>query len=135
LNKFDSRCVYLKADKMDHTYPVLRHALDKVRYFRNVLYGDDMRVRIVVGHGATGKTNSLHNAVDDIELGSSSANQICLLNCEDSVPRILVRDPKDRRTAILIYFRWVLDDFVEALLREYGEANCEIVLFEPDPTF
>jgi len=94
-----------------------------------------MRIRIVVGHGATGKTNSLHNAVDDVDMGSSQANQICLLNCEDPVPRILVREPKDRRTAIPIFFRWVLDDFVEALLREYGDTNCEIVLFKPDPTF
>lgn len=120
---------------METTYPILRHALDKVRYFRNVLYGDDMRVRIVVGHGATGKTASLHHAVDDVDMGSSPTNQICLLNCEDSIPRILVRDPKDRRTAILIYFRWVLDDYVAAVLKEYGEENCEIVLFKPDPTF
>jgi len=119
---------------MEHEYPVLRHALDKVRYFRNVLYGDDMRVRIVVGHGATGKTASLNQAIADVELGPNPANQLCVLSCMASIPQLPVKEPRSTVTAILVYIRWSLDPFVEALLAEYGEENCEIVIFKQDLT-
>jgi hypothetical protein len=119
---------------MDCDYPVLSHSLDKLRYFRNVLYDDDMRIRIVVGGGATGKTVSLHAAVRDIEMCENQGNQVCLLNCEDPTPRLLVKKPQDPSSVILVYFRWTLDSYVTALLEEYGSENCEVVIFERDPT-
>ena len=120
---------------MEPTYPILRHTLDKVRYFRNVFYGDDTRIRIIVGPDRlTGKSAALYQALDDLHLSLSPANQVCLLNDRNNIPRTLVREPKDNRVAILIYFRHALDPFVEALLGEYGEGNCEIVIFEPNPT-
>lgn len=116
-------------------YPVLRHALDKVRYFRNVLYGDDKRVRIIVGDQASKKLTALRRAIEDAEMGPHRANQLCVLSPTNPVPWLAVKEPKDGTAAILVYLRWSLPDpFVEALLAEYGEENCEIVLFESDPT-
>lgn len=115
-------------------YPVLSHSLDKVRYFRNVLYGDDLRVRIIVGAGATGKTSSLHMALDDVELGVHPANQLCILNGE-AMPFLPLKAEKirDGSKAILVYLRWSVDPFVAALEAEYGD-QCEVVIFERDPT-
>ena len=121
---------------MDQPHPVLRHALDKVRYFRNVLYGDDLRVRIIIGDEASQKVTTLKQALSDVEMGSSLANQLCVLNPIDPIPWLPVKEPKDKSAAILVYFRWTrpgLDPFVEALIDEYGESNCEIVVFERDP--
>ena len=139
---------------MDHDYPVLRHALDKVRYFRNVLYGDDKRVRIIVGDQASKKLTALRRAIEDVEMGPHLANQLCVLSPTNPVPWLAVKEPKDGTAAILVYLRWslperslperslperslperMLDPFVEALLAEYGEANCEVVRFESDST-
>ena len=116
------------------SYPVLSHSLDKLRYFRNVLYDNDMRVRIIVGGGAVGKSIALSQAVRDVEMCGNSGNQICLLNCEDPTARLLVKEPRDPRAVILVYFRWTLDSYVTALLEEYGSENCEVVLFDRDPT-
>ena len=113
---------------------VLSHSLDKVRYFRNVLYDKDMRVRIVVGGAATGKTTALSQAVRDVEMCGNQGNQVCVMNCMDPTPWLVLREPRDPRTAILVYFRWALDSYVTALLEEYGSENCEVVIFERDPT-
>jgi hypothetical protein len=113
---------------------VLSHSLDKVRYFRNVLYDDDMRVRIVVGGGAVGKSIALSQAVRDVEMCGNSGNQVCLFNYADPTPRLLIKEPKNTGTAILVYFRLSVDSYVTALLEEYGEENCEVVIFERDPT-
>jgi len=115
-------------------YPVLRHSLDKVRYFRNVLYGNDMRIRIIVGDQASKKLTALRRAVEDVEMGPALANQLCVLTPTNPVPWVPVKEPKDGTAAILVYLRWALDPFVEALLAEYGELNCEVVRFETDPT-
>ena len=118
----------------DHDYPVLSHSLDKVRYFRNVLYDKDMRVRIVVGGGAVGKSIALSQAVRDVEMCGNQGNQVCIMNCMDPTPWLVLKEPRDPRTAILVYFRWTLDSYVTALLEEYGSENCEVVIFERDPT-
>lgn len=115
-------------------YPVLCHSLDKVRYFRNVLYGDDMRIRIVVGDQASKKMTALRRAVEDVEMGPHQANQLCVLTPTNPVPWLALKEPKDGTAAIVVYLRWVLDPFVEALLAEYGEENCEIIIFEHDST-
>ena len=112
--------------------PVLRHALDKVRYFRNVLLDDgNPKVRIIVGHGATGKTMSLHQAITDLQ--HVPVNQICVINATDPVPRMPVTGPVRQGEATLIYIRWVHDEFVDALLAEYDEEDRELVYFERDP--
>ena len=116
------------------SYPVLSHTLDKVRYFRNVLYDNDMRVRIIVGGGATGKTTALSQAVQDVEMCGNSGNPVCLFNYGDPTPWLPIKEPRDPRTAILVYFRLSVDSFVTALLEEYGEENCEVIIFERDPT-
>jgi hypothetical protein len=120
-------------------YPVLRHSLDKVRYFRNVLYGNDMRIRIIVGDQASKKLTALRRAVEDVEMGPALANQLCVLTPTNPVPWLPLKEPKDGTAAILVYLRWPLperslDPFVEALLAEYGEGNCEVVIFDADPT-
>ena len=72
-------------------------------------------------------------------MGPALANQLCVLTPTNPVPWLPVKEPKDGAAAILVYLRWSLpegslDPFVEALLAEYGEENCEIVIFEQDPT-
>ena len=119
---------------MDHDYPVLSHTLDKVRYFRNVLYGDDLRIRIIIGDQISKKLTALRQAIEDIEMGPNLANQLCVLTPTNPVPWLAVKEPKDKTAAILVYLRWTFDPFVEALLAEFGEGNCEIVRFERDPT-
>ena len=110
----------------------LRHALDKVRYFRYVLLNDERpKVRIIVGHGATGKTHSLHQAID--YLPHVPVNQICVINATDPVPRMPVTGPVRDSDPTLIYIRWVHDAFVDALLAEYDEEDRELVYFERDP--
>ena len=112
--------------------PTLRHALDKVRYFRNVLLDDGRpKVRIIVGHGGTGKTMSLHLAIDDLK--HVPVNQICVINPTDPVPRLPVTGPVRESEPTLIYIRWVHDAFVDALLAEYDEEDRELVYFERDP--
>ena len=123
---------------MDQVYPILSHTLDKVRYFRDLLIREASEgepIHIIVGHGATGKTASFQQALDDVEMGYVLANQICILHCDDPIPFFPVRQPRDRHRAILVYFRCILDPFVDALLAEYGADNCEVILFERDPTF
>jgi len=115
-------------------YPVLCHSLDKIRYFRNVLYGNDMRIRIIVGDQASKKMTALRRAVEDVEMGPARANQLCVVTPTNPVPWLPVKEPKNGSAAIVVYLRWLLDPFVEALLMEYGEENCEVVLFESDPT-
>lgn len=124
---------------------VLRHALDKILYFRNVLLDEGRpKVRIIVGHGATGKTTSLHQAIDDLQ--HVPVNQLCVINATDPVPRMPVTGPVRSEStagglhgvlrsseATLIYIRWVHDEFVDALLAEYDEEDRELVYFERDP--
>ena len=107
----------------DRESVVLSHSLDKVRYFRNVLYDKDTRVRIVVGGAATGKTTALSQAVRDVEMCGNQGNQVCVMNCMDPTPWLVLKEPRDPRTAILVYFRWTLDSYVTALLEEYGSEH------------
>jgi len=109
----------------------LSHALDKVRYFRNVLLSDENKVRIIVGHGGTGKTMSLHQAITDLQ--HVPVNRLCVINCTDPIPRLPVTGPVRSSEPILVYIRWVHDAFVDALLAEYDEEERELVYFEKDP--
>jgi len=113
--------------------PVLRHALDKVRYFRNVLLSEEERtkVRIIVGHGGTGKTQTLHMAIADLK--HVPVNSVCVLNQGDTIPRLPVASSVRPTEPILIYIRWTHDALVDALLEEYDEEDRELVYFEADP--
>lgn len=117
--------------------PTLRHALDKVRYFRNVLLDDGRpKVRIIVGGGATGKTMSLHLAIDDLK--HVPVNRLCILNESDPIPQLPVTGPVRSASsrsseATLIYIRLSHDTMVDALLAEYDEEERELVYFERDP--
>ena len=114
---------------MTHT---LSHTLDKVRYFRNVLLSDNHAVRIIIGSGDAKKLETLQMALSDT--ADQVCNQLCLINSYNSVPRMLVKGRVKDTPPILLYFRWKPDSFVEALINEYDEDECEVVIFEKDPT-
>lgn len=113
--------------------PVLRHALDKVRYFRNVLLDDgNPKVRIIVGHCATGKTASLCQAINDLK--DIPVNRLCVLNESEPIPQLEMAGPtRIHGNPILIYIRLSHDAMVDALLAEYNKEDCELVYFERDP--
>lgn len=114
---------------MAHT---LAHTLDKVRYFRNLLLTDNHAVRIIIGAGDSKKLETLQTALSD--MADQVCNQICLINCYNSIPRMLVKGHVKDTPPILLYFRWRPDSFVDALVNEYDEDECEVILFEKDPT-
>ena len=111
---------------------ILSHTLDKVRYFRNLLLTDNHAVRIIIGAGDAKKLETLQTALSD--MADQVCNQICLINCYNSIPVMLVKGRVKERPPILLYFRWRPDSFVEALEHEYDEDECEIIMFEKDPT-
>lgn len=113
--------------------PVLRHALDKVRYFRNVLLDDgNPKVRIIVGGGATGKTSSLFQAINDLK--DTPVNRLCVLNESEPIPQLQMAGPtRIHGNPILIYIRLSHDTMVDALLDEYNKEDRELVYFEADP--
>ena len=116
----------------DNRMVTLCHALDKVRYFRNVLLDDGRpKVRIIVGGGATGKTMSLRLAIDDLK--HVPVNRLCILNESDPIPQLPVTGLVRDKEATLIYIRLSHDAMVEALLAEYDEEELELVYFERDP--
>jgi len=81
--------------------PTLFHALDKIRYFRNILLSDDKKVRIIVGHWATGKTQSLRRAIDDLKY--IPVNQVCVLKGGKPIPQLPVTGPLRSPRPILLY--------------------------------
>ena len=110
----------------------LCHALDKVRYFRSILLDDGRpKVRIIVGGGATGKTMSLHQAIDDLK--HVPVNRLCVLNESEPIPQLPVTGLVRNKEATLIYIRLSHDRLVDALLAEYDEEDRELVYFERDP--
>ena len=111
--------------------PVLSHTLDKVRYFRNVLLSSDTMVRIILLREGDQAMGALLRAVSDVK--DEPANPLCVIRCRNSQPMLPVHRVRGT-SAILVYFRFTRDAFVEALMDEYGEENCELVAFEKDPT-
>ena len=115
---------------MSHT---LSHTLDKVRYFRNLLITNETRtVRIIIGKEDSKKVETLSEALSD--MADQTCNQICLINCYDPIPKLIVKGLVKDIPPILLYFRRTPDSFLEALINEYSEENCEVILFEKDPT-
>lgn len=111
----------------------LSHTLDKVRYFRNLLITNETRaVRIIIGKGDSKKVETLSQALSD--MADQTCNQICLINSYDPIPKLVVKGRVKDVPPILVYFRWTPDSFVEALVREYDDDDCEVILFEKDPT-
>lgn len=115
---------------MSHT---LSHTLDKVRYFRNLLITNETRaVRIIIGKGDSKKLETLYEALSD--MADQICNQICLINSYDPIPKLVVKGRVKDIPPILVYFRWIPDSFLEALVSEYDEEDYEVILFEKDPT-
>jgi len=115
---------------MSHT---LSHTLDKVRYFRNLLItSNTCIVRIIIGKEDSEKIETLSLALSD--MADQTCNQICLINCYNPVPNLMVKGHVKDIPPILLYFRRTPDSFLEALIDEYSEENCEVILFEKDPT-
>jgi len=105
----------------------LRHTMDKVRYFRDLLTTDERKVQIIVG---TGIAPLLEMAVADYK--DVTFNQICVLYQWDPKPTIIGHDPFHKTPPILIFVRWIQDPFLEALQEEYSDHD--LVFFESDPT-
>lgn len=70
-------------------YPVLRTLDEKVRFFRDILLGNEMHSRIIVG---TVILKTLQLAVDDVEMGPFQANSICVIG-DDPDYFMPVREP------------------------------------------
>ena len=109
--------------------PVLRHTLDKVRYFRNLLVTEDIKVRILI----TGPTVDLFHTLDLAirDMKDVPVNQLAILR-EGRNPRLTEAETATNRDLILVYVRRFHDSFANALMEEYGD--CEVIVFERDPT-
>jgi hypothetical protein len=107
--------------------PVLYHTLDKVRYFRNLLWGEEYQVRIILGKETV--LPLLQMALDDVK---GRANQLILNWAYQCHPVLAIKGPTNTAPPILVYIRDSHDNFVKALLSEY--SDCEIVEFGKDPT-
>ena len=109
---------------------VLTQSHDKIQYFKGILTDDNRAVRIIVGHGATGKSASLEAALS--ELAGRTLNQLCVLTpCEVS-PSLPVTGPTNGDSPILVFIRWTHDELVDRLLADFDEGECEMVVFEKD---
>jgi hypothetical protein len=111
---------------------ILSHTLDKVRYFRNLLVSDTRSVRIIIGNGDSKKIETLSLAISD--MADQICNQVCLIDCYSSIPTLIIKTVVRSTPPILLYFRVAYDSFVDALVEEYGDDNCEVIVFEKDPT-
>ena len=108
---------------------VLSHTLDKVRYFRNLLVTEDIKVRILI----TGPTIDLFHTLDMAirDMKDVPVNQLAILR-EGRNSRLTEAKIVTNRDLILVYVRRFHDSFANALMEEYGD--CEVIVFERDPT-
>jgi len=111
---------------------ILTQSRDKIQYFKDILTGDNRAVRIVVGHGGTGKTASLQAALSEVSGQSLVLNQLCVLNPGEVAPDLPVTGPTNDESPILVFIRWTHDELVNTLLDDYEEEECEVVVFEKD---
>lgn len=126
--KLNPSVVTLEFQRMD-TIPVLCHTLDKVRYFRNLLLGEEyLHVRVILG--GENVIALLQIALDDVKDGV--VNQLVIMDWVYQIPLLAVKSPTRETPPILVYIRYSHDEFVKALDNEYGD--CEIVKFGKDPT-
>jgi hypothetical protein len=107
---------------------MLSHTLDKVRYFRNLLVSEDRRVRILITGPTTDLIHTLDLAIRDMK--DVPINQLAILR-EYVAPRLTEAKKMANRDPILVYVRRFHDNFVNALMEEYGD--CEVIVFERDP--
>ena len=104
-------------------YPRIRTLDEKVQFFRDILLGNKMHVRIIVG---TDILETLQLAVDDV--GPCQANSICVIG--DTPDYFMpVREPRDSKETIWIYSHLFLTDSMTDNLCEKEAATCEIVIF------
>ena len=106
---------------------ILCHTLDKVRYFRNLLITEDMRIRILIGHDRV--IHTLNLALEDMK--GVHVNQLAIIR-EYLPPKLVDTGKVLTGDPILVYVRRVHDTFANALMEEYGD--CEVIVFEKDPT-
>ena len=105
---------------------VLSHTLDKVRYFRHLLWGEEYQVRIILGKESV--KPFLEFALEDVK--GQLVNQLILMDY--GVPPFLaIKGPTRKTPPILVYIRNSYDAFVKAIENEY---SCEIITFDKDPT-
>jgi len=106
---------------------VLSHTLDKVRYFRNLLVSEDTRVRILIG------TDSLFHTLDMAikDMMGVPINRLAILR-EGLPSKWIETGTVLNLPPILVHIRRFHDAFANALMDEYGD--CEVVVFEQDPT-
>ena len=105
----------------------LRHTMDKVRYFRDLLTTDERKVQIIVGPTVA---PVLQYALDDYK--DVPVNQVCIIYPWDAKPVLAVKGLTRNKSPILIFVRWIEDPFIKELQDEY--KDCDLVFFEPDPT-
>ena len=106
---------------------VLRHTLDKVRYFRNLLVSEDTRVRILIGTDSL--LHTLDLAIKDMK--GVPVNGLAIIT-ERLQVRYVESDTMTDRESILVFVREVHDKNADAIMEKYGD--CEVVVFERDPT-
>ena len=106
---------------------ILRHTLDKVRYFRNLLITEDTRVRILIGTDSL--LHTLNLALADMK--GVPVNQLAIIR-EYLPPKLVDTGNVLTCDPILVYVRRVHDKFADSLMEEYGD--CEVIIFEKDPT-
>ena len=111
---------------------VLTQSQDKIQYFKGILTGDNHAVRIIVGHGGTGKTASLHAALSELASQPRILNQLCVLNPCEVAPYLPVTGSTHDEAPILVFIRWTHDELVERLLADFDEDERKMVVFEKD---
>jgi len=107
------------------TPAVLRTNYEKVQYFRNALLGNDVRLRIVVGKADSGKKEALLQAFNTIKSEDLPANQF------NYGYEMLFPVKNIRRVVDAIHFipKQTMASAAKEV-EEYGEEDCEVVIFE-----
>ena len=106
---------------------VLCHALDKVRYFRNMLIEGEHTVRVFIGHDVL---PYLQTAISDLK--HMPVKQVYLMRQGANSPTLVVKGLTTNEQPLLVFLRLRHDSFVKALEEEY--SDCEVIVFEHDPT-
>jgi len=124
----DVKQAYMDPNSASPAICRLRTESEKVEYFRNVLLGNDMRYRIVVGGAGSGKKAAFLKAVDNIKQEGIPANQFIYGSKDRSLifPLTNVRPTEEA----LWFFPSKTMAGAHEILEEEGAENCEVVIFE-----
>jgi len=107
------------------TPTILRTADEKVQYFRDVLLGNDARLRFVVGKMDSRKKEALLQAFDTIKSEGIPTNQFNYGN------EMLFPVKNIRRVVDAIHFipKQTMAGATKEM-EDYEEEECEVVIFE-----